>query len=128
MVNVAGPDSARVNRLAGLEGTMSIGTRPMRQEVHHVPSPVGPDGRVLECMVGDDDTGIYFRPEAGGMISVGSLEPSCDDQEWLDSTDGYQRSVTQGRLGAPDAPAGPADPVPADPQPPARDRRRLRRR
>ena len=74
---------------------MAIGTRPMRQEVHHVPSPVGPDGRVLDCMVGDDDTGIYFRPEAGGMISVGSLEPSCDDQEWLDSTDDYQRSVTR---------------------------------
>ena len=74
---------------------MAIGTRPMRQEVHHVPSPVGPDGRVLDCMVGDDDTGIYFRPEAGGMIAVGSLEPSCDDQEWLDSTEGYQRSVTK---------------------------------
>ena len=49
VVNVAGPDSARVNRLAGLGGTMTIGTRPMRQEVHHVPSPVGPDGRVLEA-------------------------------------------------------------------------------
>jgi sarcosine oxidase subunit beta len=95
VVNVAGPDSGRVNRLAGLEGTMSIGTRPMRQEVHHVPSPVGPDGRVLECMVGDDDTGIYFRPEAGGMIAVGSLEPDCDELEWLDSTDDYQRSVTK---------------------------------
>ena len=95
VVNVAGPDSARVNRLAGLGGTMAIGTRPMRQEVHHVPSPVGPDGRVLECMVGDDDTGIYFRPEAGGMIAVGSLEPTCDEQEWLDSTDGYQHSVTR---------------------------------
>ncbi len=95
VVNVAGPDSGRVNRLAGLEGTMSIGTRPMRQEVHHVPSPVGSDGHVLDYMVGDDDTGIYFRPEAGGMIAVGSLEPDCDELEWLDSTDDYQHSVSK---------------------------------
>ena len=128
VVNVAGPDSARVNRLAGLEGTMAIGTRPMRQEVHHVPSPVGPDGRVLECMVGDDDTGIYFRPEAGGMIAVGSLEPSCDEQEWLDSTDGYQRSVTKAGWERQTLRLARRIPDPADPQPPARDRRRLRRR
>ena len=95
VVNVAGPDSGRVNRLAGLEGTMSISTRPMRQEVHHVPSPVGSDGHVLDYMVGDDDTGIYFRPEAGGMIAVGSLEPDCDELEWLDSTDDYDHSVSK---------------------------------
>jgi glycine/D-amino acid oxidase-like deaminating enzyme len=94
VVNAAGPDSARVNKLAGLAGTMSIGTRPMRQEVHHLPSPVGPDGRGLDCVVSDDDTGVYVRPEAGSMLAVGSLEPACDVLEWLEDPDDYQRTVS----------------------------------
>jgi sarcosine oxidase, subunit beta len=94
VVNAAGPDSGRVNHLAGLDGTMRIRTRPMRQEVHHLPSPVGPDGRGLDCLVADDDTGVYFRPEAGTMVAVGSLEPACDELEWLDSPDDYRRSVS----------------------------------
>jgi sarcosine oxidase, subunit beta len=94
VVNAAGPDSGRVNKLAGLAGTMSIRTRPMRQEVHHLPSPVGPDGRGLECVVSDDDTGVYVRPETGSMLAVGSLEPACDVLEWLDDPDDYQRTVS----------------------------------
>lgn len=94
VVNAAGPDSSSVNKLAGLAGTMSIGTRPMRQEVHHLPSPVGPDGRTLECILSDDDTGMYVRPEAGSMLAVGSLEPACDALEWLDDPDDYQRTVS----------------------------------
>jgi sarcosine oxidase subunit beta len=94
VVNAAGPDSGRVIKLAGLAGTMSIRTRPMRQEVHHLPSPVGPDGRRLECIMSDDDTGVYVRPEAGSMLAVGSLEPACDELEWLDDPDDYQRTVS----------------------------------
>jgi sarcosine oxidase subunit beta len=94
VVNVAGPHSGRVNALAGLAGTMAIGTRPMRQEVHHLPSPVGPDGRGLDVLVADDDTGIYFKPEAGTMVAIGSLEPACDELEWLDSPDDYRPTVS----------------------------------
>ncbi len=94
VVNVAGPDSGRVNALAGLTGTMTITTRPMRQEVHHLPSPVGPDGRGLDCLVADDDTGIYVKPEAGSMVAIGSLEPACDELEWLDSPDDYRPTVS----------------------------------
>ncbi|HYO39593.1 MAG TPA: FAD-dependent oxidoreductase [Nocardioidaceae bacterium] len=95
VVNAAGPDSGRVNELAGLAGTMAIGTRPMRQEVHHLPSPVGPDGHRLDYLLADDDTGIYSRPEAGTMVAVGSLEPACDELEWLDDPDEYQPTVTR---------------------------------
>lgn len=94
VVNVAGPHSGRVNELAGLAGTMSIRTRPMRQEVHHLPSPVGPDGHRLDVLVADDDTGIYFKPEAGTMVAIGSLEPACDELEWLDSPDDYRPTVS----------------------------------
>ena len=96
VVNVAGPDSGRVNELAGLAGTMAIRTRPMRQEVHHLPAPAGADGRPFDYLVADDDTGIYFRPEAGGsMVAVGSLEPACDELEWLDDPDDYQHGVSK---------------------------------
>ncbi len=95
VVNAAGPDSSRVNELAGLAGTMAISTRPMRQEVHHLPSPVGPDGRPLDCVVADDDTGIYVRPDVGSIVAVGSLEPACDELEWLDSPDDYRRTVSK---------------------------------
>ena len=94
VVNAAGPDSGRVLELAKLAGTMSIGTRPMRQEVHHLPSPVGPDGRGLDCILSDDDTGVYVRPEAGSMLAVGSLEPACDELEWLDDPEDYRRTVS----------------------------------
>ncbi|MGB3829032.1 MAG: FAD-dependent oxidoreductase [Ornithinimicrobium sp.] len=94
VVNVAGPDSYRVNALAGLSDSMTIHTRPMRQEVHHLPSPVTADGLPISHMLVDEDTGIYMKPEAGGMLAVGSLEPVCDALEWLDSPDGYRSTVT----------------------------------
>ncbi|CAJ1340195.1 unnamed protein product [Effrenium voratum] len=83
VINVAGPHSSQITRLAFEEGEndMAISTRPMRQEVAYVNSPPnvswGDDGEGLLCT--DLDTGIYFRPEVGGKILVGSVEPSCDD-------------------------------------------------
>ncbi|CAN5511857.1 hypothetical protein BH23ACT6_BH23ACT6_08790 [soil metagenome] len=94
VVNVAGPDSARVNALAGLTGSMAIATRPMRQEVHHLPSPIGADGEPLQHVVADEDSGIYFKPETGAMIAIGSMEPACDELEWLDSPDDYRPVVS----------------------------------
>jgi sarcosine oxidase subunit beta len=94
VVNVAGPDSGRVNDLAGLTGTMRIGTRPMRQEVHHLPSPLDASGAPLATMLSDEDAGIYVRPETGAMLSVGSLEPDCDELEWIEDLDDYRRTVT----------------------------------
>ncbi len=93
VVNVAGPHSGAVNALAGLADTMRIGTRPLRHEVHHVhgPKTLPPDEA---CPVADGDTGIYVRPEVGGNLLVGSLDPACDPQEWVDDPDDYNRSVT----------------------------------
>lgn len=93
VVNVAGPDSGRVNDLAGLADSMTIGTRPMRQEVHHLPSPRS-DGAPIGHLLVDEDTGIYVKPEAGGMLAIGSLEPACDELEWLDHPDAYRNTVT----------------------------------
>ena len=87
VVNVAGPHSFVINRMAGLEGTMNIGTKALRHEVHHVASPDGVNYGTTGCHVQDGDTGIYFRPESGDNILIGSEDPDCDPQDWVEDPD-----------------------------------------
>ena len=93
VVNVAGPHSSVVNRLAGIESAMGITTRPLRQEAHHVPAPAGVDWEGEGLVIGDDDLGIYSRPEVGNNFYVGSLEPECDPLIWVDDPDHFDRTV-----------------------------------
>jgi sarcosine oxidase, subunit beta len=80
VVNAAGPWSSALNRLAGADVDFVVSSRPLRQEVHHLPaySP--------EVAVADPDLGVYIRPDGGGLL-VGGMEPECDPLEWLDSPD-----------------------------------------
>lgn len=94
VVNVAGPHSAAVNALAGLTGSMRIGTSPLRHEVHQVPAPAGLGVDGTPCPVADGDTGVYLRPEVGGNLLVGSLDPDCDEAEWVSDPDDFNQSVT----------------------------------
>ncbi|MGI9645480.1 MAG: NAD(P)/FAD-dependent oxidoreductase, partial [Ilumatobacteraceae bacterium] len=94
VVNVAGPHSAIVNEMAGLDGTMNIGTKALRHEVHHVASPEDVDYESTGCHVQDGDTGIYFRPEAGDNILIGSEDPACDPQEWVADPDHFDREIS----------------------------------
>ena len=59
VVNVAGPHSFLVNRMAGVAESMTIRTRALRHEVHHVPAPEGVDFERDGAFIGDDDLGIY---------------------------------------------------------------------
>lgn len=95
VVNVAGPHSFLVNRLAGVEQDMKVRTRPLRHEVHHVPAPPGFDFEAAGFHTSDGDTGIYFRPESGNHILIGSEDPDCDPKVWVDDPDRYERSVTE---------------------------------
>ncbi|MEM7024129.1 MAG: FAD-dependent oxidoreductase, partial [Pseudomonadota bacterium] len=92
VVNISGPHSAKVNRMAGV-GDMKIGTRALKQEVAHVPFlrdfDFGTDGMVTS----DGDIGCYCRPEVGNHIVIGTENPPCDRQEWVDP-DSYDRSFT----------------------------------
>lgn len=82
VVNVAGRHSSQITAMAldSVSNDMTISTRAMRQEVAYVSSPpeVSWDdgGEGLVCT--DMDAGVYFRPEVGGKILVGGVEPSCD--------------------------------------------------
>lgn len=95
VINVAGPHSHIINDMAGLTDTTTIATRPLRHEVHHVPSPAGLDFEHDGLLVGDDDLGTYFRPEVGNHILVGSQDPDCDPPMWVEDPDAYDRSITE---------------------------------
>ncbi len=94
VVNVAGPHSFVINEMAGVADEMNIATRALRHEVHHLPSPHGLDFERDGFLVGDDDLGTYFRPEVGNNILLGSQDPECDPQEWVDDPDDYDTDLT----------------------------------
>lgn len=93
VINASGPHSSVINQMAGVKGTMNINTRPLRQEVHFAPSPERVDFECSGCYTFDGDSGIYFRPEVGNKILVGSEEPECDSHEWVDDPDNFNRQV-----------------------------------
>jgi len=93
VVNVAGPHSYIINRMAGVEEGMKIKTRALRQEVCHVPAPEGIDYQREGTIISDGDIGCYSRPETGNHILVGSEDPECDEREYVDP-DNYDTSFT----------------------------------
>ncbi|GAB6986028.1 NAD(P)/FAD-dependent oxidoreductase [Nocardioides pyridinolyticus] len=76
VVNAAGPWSSALNRLARADADFAVTSRPLRQEVHHLP------GFAPAVALADPDLGTYSRPDSGGLL-VGGLEPDCDPLEWL---------------------------------------------
>jgi sarcosine oxidase subunit beta len=94
VVNAAGPHSFIINRLAGVEDKMKIKTRALRHEVHFVPSPEEFSYEKDGLVVGDLDLAGYHRPEVGNMILVGSEDPACDEQEWIEDPDEFNAEVT----------------------------------
>ena len=94
VVNVAGPHSFKVNQMAGVDQGMKIKTRALRHEVSHVPAPPGHDFEKNGCVVSDNDTAAYLRPETGNHILIGSEDPECDEREWVDP-DNFNRDFTE---------------------------------
>lgn len=95
VVNVGGPASAIINRLAGVTEDMRVHNRPLRVETHVVPAPPRftlDDGGVF---VTDPDLGSAFRPHAGGLVHVSSIEPECDPLDWIDDPESYDGQPTQ---------------------------------
>jgi sarcosine oxidase subunit beta len=95
VVNVAGPHSFVVNRMAGIDRSMKLRTRALRHEVHYLPRPEGVGIGDTHPFTSDDDLGAYSRPEVGEMLLVGSQDPECDPKEWVDDPDDFNREVTE---------------------------------
>jgi sarcosine oxidase, subunit beta len=94
VVNVGGPHSSLLNKMAGVAAGMHIGNRPLRQEVFTVSAPVGlrlEDGLPA---VADLDLGQYIRPQAGGTWLVGGTEAQCDELHWVDDPDNFDEYPT----------------------------------
>jgi sarcosine oxidase subunit beta len=94
VINVAGPHSYIINQIAGVYNSMNIKTKALRHEVHHVPAPEGFDFMNKGVVAADNDSGIYFRPEVGNHILIGSGDPDCDPREFVDP-DNYDTSLSQ---------------------------------
>jgi len=95
VINVAGPHSYQINRMAGVLDGMNIKTRPLKQEVCHVPAPDGFDYDNLGFIISDGDIGCYSRPEVGNHILIGSEDPECDRLEYITDPDGYNTDFTE---------------------------------
>ncbi len=94
VINVAGPGSSIINAMAGVLEDMTITTRPLRQEVVHVPAPQGFDFERNGTIVSDGDIGCYCRPEQGNHILIGSEDPECDDHDWVADDTAFDREFT----------------------------------
>ncbi len=94
VINAAGPHSFVINRMAGVDQGMSIKTRALRREVHHLPSPQDFDFENNGMVMSDTDIGIYIRPEIGNKITVGSTDPACDPKTWVEDPDDFNREIT----------------------------------
>ncbi|MBW2470223.1 MAG: FAD-dependent oxidoreductase [Desulfobacterales bacterium] len=94
VVNVAGPHSYLINQMAGVEDAMKIKTRPMKQEVAHVPAPEGINWERDGVITSDGDIGCYSRPEVGNHFLIGSEDPECDPRLWVDDPDDYDPNFT----------------------------------
>jgi sarcosine oxidase subunit beta len=103
LVNAAGPHSAVINQMAGIAHKMNIKTRPLRHEVHFVPSPENFSYEKKGMVVGDGDLGGYHRPETGNLVLVGSEDPACDEKDWVDDPDHFNRDVTLAQYQAPNS-------------------------
>lgn len=93
VVNIAGPHSSKINRLAGVEQGMNVSTKALRHEVCHVPAPSGSSFEETGFVFSDGEIGVYIRPEMGNHILIGSEDPPCDERQWVDPDD-YNREFS----------------------------------
>jgi sarcosine oxidase subunit beta len=94
VVNAAGPSSANINALADATRPGQIATRALRQEVVHLKMPYAGGRAALPFVLTDSDCGVYMRPEVGGHILIGSLEPACDTLEFV-SPDQFNDALSE---------------------------------
>ncbi|MBT4017551.1 MAG: FAD-binding oxidoreductase [Alphaproteobacteria bacterium] len=94
VVNVGGPHSGGINRLAGVDKTMTVRHRPLRKEVCYLPGPSDVDLESQGLFIADMDVGGYCRPETGNKLVIGSTEPACDDLTWIDDPDDYNTAFS----------------------------------
>ncbi|NQW00338.1 MAG: FAD-binding oxidoreductase [Rhodospirillales bacterium] len=94
VINVGGPHSMKINALAGVEDDMNITSRALRQEVAYLPPPPGVDFGENGFIFTDEDLGCYAKPETGNKMAVGSQNPACDPNDYVDY-DNFNENLTE---------------------------------
>ena len=94
VVNVGGPHSSILNRMAGVTDGMRISHRPLRQEVFTVEAAPGMRLEDGFPATADLDIGQYIKPQIGGTWLVGGTEPECDELHWIDDPEHYDEYPT----------------------------------
>jgi sarcosine oxidase subunit beta len=98
VVNCAGPHSFKINQMApGVWEGCNIKTKALRHEVMYCPSPEDYDYLNDGYHQSDGDIGCYIRPEVGNLFLIGSEDPECDPQEWVDPDEFYAGKGGHGR-------------------------------
>jgi len=87
VVNVGGPHSSKINKMAGVADKMALTTGALRQEVAYLPGPPDFDFEADGTIYSDNDIGCYARPENGNRMVVGSVNPECDGYDIVDADD-----------------------------------------
>ena len=93
VVNAAGPFSASITALAypsnasGPLNDMTIKPRALRAEVAILEPPPGVDMKKDGLITADFDLGFYLKPEAGGRMLVGSIDPECDPHQYVEQNE-----------------------------------------
>lgn len=95
VVNVGGPHARILCEMAGVLDGMNRTSRALRREVYIVPAPDGVDYDGNGVLIGDSDTGVYFRPERGNNVLIGNAEPECDELEWVENPDSCSDLLSQ---------------------------------
>ena len=72
---------------------MKITCRPLRREVAYTQLDkkdydIGKDGMIVI----DLDLGLYYRPEVGNKLLIGSTEPKCEEPVWEDNIDNVSQN------------------------------------
>ena len=98
VVNIAGPHSSKINKMAGVYDEMKIKTRALRHEVAHIPAPEGVDMEEIGMVTSDSAIATYSRPEHGNYVLAGSEDPACDTREWVDPDDWNAELSEQSRI------------------------------
>ena len=98
VVNCAGPHSYKINQMAeGVWEGCNIKTKALRHEVMYCPAPEDYDYYHDGYHQSDGDIACYVRPETGNMFLIGSEDPDCDPQEWVDPDEFYAGKGGHGR-------------------------------
>ncbi len=94
VINVAGPHSSVINKMAGVADGMQMSTKALRHEVAHVDAPASL-AAAKRMVTSDSDIAVYTRPSGQEGILIGSEDPECDEREWVDDPDTYNLEFSE---------------------------------